>query len=104
MMQRHVSVMSAETRQQRSRESAEGYKRIMSESREQEVEPDDIGLMAPDSTQKPGWSFEIIETPATVYGKTLHFGFFSAAIIGQDGETKERVSLKFPCDMKSIFT
>jgi hypothetical protein len=61
--------------------------------------------MLPDCPQKFRRTFNIVERPAAVYGKSsrLCFGFRGTQGIGEHGETQKWILLQLFRNMKSVF-
>jgi len=61
MVQRDVGVATTQTRQEWSEKSCEGDERIVTEGAEEEVEPDDVGLLIADRIKNPGGARSFVE-------------------------------------------
>jgi len=61
VMQRHMSVPTAQARQQRRHQPAEGHKRIAAEGAEEKIEPNDVRLQPVQGPQQTNRTRGIIE-------------------------------------------
>jgi hypothetical protein len=103
VMQGHMRISSTQSRKQRRHEAAESDEWVPAEGAEQQIKPDHIGLEAPDSSDQPIGRGRIVERPAPHYREALSLLKSCWKFIGKHSEAKERISLQFLRDVKSVF-
>ncbi len=102
VMKGDVSVVPAQTGEQRGRQTAESGQRVIAKRAEQQVEPDYVRLQLVQQAQQPARAARIVGGPAPANVKLLQFRFAVRQLIGQHRETEERVAPQLPRKMKSV--
>jgi hypothetical protein len=103
MVQSHMGISSTEAGEQRRHETAERYERVSAKGAEQQIKPDHIRLQAPDGSDQPIDRGGIVERPAPHYGEALPLLKSCWKFIREHSKAKERISLQFLRDVKSVF-
>jgi hypothetical protein len=104
VMQGHMCISSTQARKQRRHEPAESDEWVPAKGAKQQIKPDDVGLQAPNSSDQPidrGW---VVERPAPQYRKAVPLLKSCRKFIRKHSQAKERISLQFLRDVKSVFT
>lgn len=102
MMQRHMRVASAQTRQQWSEQSEKSIQGISAKRAEEQIKPHDIRLHFPQLIEQPKGTQRIVERPAALDRKVLEFGFRGRDLIGKNRETKKWIVAQFLSNVKTI--
>ncbi len=102
VMQRDMRIVAAQTGEQRGRQTAERGQRIVAKGAEQQVEPDDVRIQLMHHAQQPRRTGGIVGGPAPANVELVQFRLPIGQLIGQHGETEERVAPQLPRKMKPV--
>jgi hypothetical protein len=103
VVQSHMGISSTQARKQRRHEAAESDEWVPAKGTEQQIKPDHIRLQATDSSDQAIDRGGIVERPAPQYGEALSLLKSCWKFIRKHSKAKERISLQFLRDVKSVF-
>ena len=98
-----MGISSTQAGKQRRHEAAESDERISAKGAEEQIKPDHIRLQAPDGFDQPIDRGGIVERPAPQYREALPLLKSCWKFIRKHSQAKERISLQFLRDVKSVF-
>src|SRR5581483_6501246 len=104
LVQRDVGVKAVKARQQRDANAGKGLEGLIPKSCKAQVEPHDVRFKGVDVAQQPGRVTERVEGPAADHAEVFQFRLGSGELIGQNGNTGERILAQLACNVISVLT
>ena len=103
VMKSNVRIAAAQAREQGRHQSGESYNWIAAECAKEQIEPDHIRLEPMQGLQKAEHAARIVKRPAALNAESRLLDMIGWEFVGQNGKTKERITLQLLSDVKTIF-